>query len=101
MQIRYLPKAEERKTLLLSQYKGIIAYFNKIELMIETNPHSPVHEEILLFNGKIITCFKRQVRTDLFSGLIPDPYLYLSISYFIIDDSTIGIIGVYLHNYTP
>jgi hypothetical protein len=59
-------------------------------------------EEMVLPNGSVVTCYKRQVRADLFSGLIPDSYMYISLSYTVIEEkSLIIIIGVYTHNYTP
>lgn len=99
MQLQYTDRAEKTKQAFQSRYAGISVYFSKAETLILKNPCSPVKEDMVLSNGIVKTCYKRQVRTDLFSGLIPDPYLYLSLSY-TIEQSLIIIIGVYLHNYT-
>ena len=99
MQLIYSPSAYHRKQFLLSQYAGIDVYFKKVEDKMQTYPQSPVSDKIILSDGSVQVCYKRQVRTSLFSGLIPDPYLYLSVSYAIINN-TIVVFGVYLHNYT-
>ena len=104
MQIRYSDQAKKRKEDLLKQYAGISAYFDKVEELIAENPHYRVKEDMVLPKGKKVTCYKRQVRAELFSGLIPDPYFYLSLSYTVLEtvleEVVIIIIGVYLHNYT-
>jgi hypothetical protein len=99
MQIMYSNAALQSKNTIIAQYPGTPLYFEKIEASIMENPVSWVKEKILLSNGTTKTCYKKQVRTELFSGLIPDPYLYLSISYTILENYII-IIGVYWHNYT-
>jgi hypothetical protein len=99
MPLNYSDAALQSKNTLIAQYTGIIVYFEKVEASITKNPVSPVKEKILLSNGTTRICYKKQCRTDLFSGLVPDPYLYLSVSYTILEKDIL-IIGVYLHNYT-
>jgi hypothetical protein len=98
-QLLYGDVALQRKNDIIAKYPGIHSYLEKVEVSITENPVSSVKEKILLSNGTTKICYKKQCRTDLFSGLIPDPYLYLSISY-TISEKHILIIGVYLHNYT-
>jgi hypothetical protein len=57
-------------------------------------------EEKTLIENKIITSYKRSVKTGLFSGNFNASYLYLSLSYIIIESKQeILIVGAYTHYY--
>ena len=96
MRIVYSRTANQLKERILKEYIGIGAYFDRLEDCIIRSPYEAAEEKIAI-EGQVVIAHKRNVRTGLFSGNIVVSFLYLSLSYVIVESKQqIVVIGVYV-----
>jgi hypothetical protein len=69
-----------------------------VEKYILQDPHAS-SEEMILYQNKHIHVRKRYLKTTFFSGLLPDQYMYLTVTYALTSDDMIVILFVKLHSY--
>jgi hypothetical protein len=69
-----------------------------VEGKIQDDPLA-ASEEIILYAGKPRHVRKRFVKTTFFSGLLPDTYKYLTITYGITKEDQIIFLYANLHDY--
>jgi hypothetical protein len=65
---------------IIAQYPRFKTYFEDLKRLIETGPMAS-REEIIIYAGKPRHVRKRYIKTTFFSGLLPDTYKYLTITY--------------------
>jgi hypothetical protein len=88
-------KAKEQ---IISLYPVFKNYFDEVERQIQNDPLA-ASEEIILYAGKPRHVRKRFVKTTFFSGLLPDTYKYLTITYGITKEGQIVFLYANLHDY--
>jgi len=100
MKVVYSPSANQLKEKILRKYTGINTYFDQLEACIQQSPYEAAEEKDII-ESKLVTAYKRSVRTGLFSGSLFPSYLYLSLSYAINEPKQlIVIIGAYVQCYS-
>jgi hypothetical protein len=86
------------KEFIISLYPCFERYFEEVERKIQEDPLAS-SEEIIIYEGKPRHVRKRYVKTTFFSGLLPDTYKYLTITYAITKDDWIIFLYANLHDY--
>jgi hypothetical protein len=86
------------KTETINKYPAFKRHFAKLERQIQDDPFSAAKEEAL-FNGKRLSVYKRNLRTEFFSGMLPDRYMYITALYALSADDRIVVINAFLHDY--
>jgi hypothetical protein len=94
----YSPSSKGAKDRILRKYPNLSRYFDALEGEIEKSPHC-VACETILEGGKRYTTYRRCVKTDFFSGMLPDTYLFITLNYAITTDNRIAVLHVLLHDY--
>jgi len=89
---------KKTKESIISQYSCFKKYFEDVEEMIRKDPYAS-SEETILYEGKARHVRKRYVRTTFFSGLLPDIYKYLTITYGIAKDGRVIFLFATMHDY--
>jgi hypothetical protein len=98
MKLVYSPSANAAKTRIIAAYPCLSLYFDELERKIAENPDCASQEKILV-NGKCCTTYKRSAKTVLFSGMLPDVYLFITLNYALTTDGRIAVLNVSLHDY--
>jgi hypothetical protein len=88
----------QTKKTIIAQYPCFKEYFETVEGMIEADPQAS-SEEIIFYDGKPRHVRKRYIKTTFFSGLLPDTYKYLTITYGITGAGQIIFIFAKLHDF--
>ena len=88
----------KEKEQIISLYPSFKKYFNEVEKKIQDDPLAS-SEEVILYAGKPRHVRKRFVKTTFFSGLLPDTYKYLTITYGITIEEQIVFLYAKLHDY--
>jgi hypothetical protein len=88
----------QTKEAIIALYPCFKKYFDDVERAILENPLSS-SEEIIFYAGKPRHMRKRFVKTTFFSGLLPDTYKYLTITYGITKEEQVIFIFANLHDY--
>jgi hypothetical protein len=83
---------------IIAQYPCFKKYFEDLERLIETDPLAS-REEIIVYAGKPRHVRKRYIKTTFFSGLLPDTYKYLTITYGITTQEQIVFMFAALHDF--
>jgi hypothetical protein len=89
---------KQTKEAIISQYPCFKKYFEDVETMIQENPQA-ASEETIFYEGKPRHVRKRSIKTTFFSGLLPDTYKYLTITYGITTAGQIILIFAKLHDF--
>ena len=87
-----------KKTETINTYPCFKKYFEDLENLIVSNPEASKLETIL-YNGKHVHSYRKSIKTTFFSGLLPDTYIYLTITYAPISDKRILLMYVHQHDY--
>jgi hypothetical protein len=98
MKLAYSPSCERIKARIIETYPCFQQYFDDVEKLIEQDPLAS-SQEIILYQDKQIHARKKYIKTTFFSGLLPDQYLYLTLTYAMTIDNRIVVILVNLHSY--
>jgi hypothetical protein len=98
MKLVYSTLYKKTKDQIISLYSCFHDYFDDVEALIQKDPLAS-REELILFQGKHIHVRKRYIKTTFFSGLLPDSYLYLTLTYAITTDDQIVLILANLHDF--
>ena len=99
MKVVYSPSANQLKERILRKYAGIGTYFDQLEARVQESPYEAAEEKDII-EGRLVTAYKRSVRTGLFSGSLFPSYLYLSLCYAINEPRhLVVIIGAYVQCY--
>jgi len=88
----------EKKELLISWYPCFKGYFEEVEKMIADDPMAS-SEEMILYGGKHCHVRKRALKITFFSGLFPDTYKYLTVTYAITVQGQVVFLFTTLHDY--
>lgn len=86
------------KEQIISCYPSFKKYYEEVERIIQDNPMAS-SEELILYNEKHCHVRKRYVKTTFFSGLLPDTYKYLTVTYAITKEEQIVFLFATLHDY--
>jgi hypothetical protein len=92
--ISYKQKRDEITAL----YPCFKQYFENLEALVLQDPYASSMETIL-FAGKPRHVRKRYIKTTFFSGLLPDTYKYLTITYGITIDEQVIFMIANLHDF--
>jgi hypothetical protein len=98
MKLVYTTLYSQQKEQIIKKYSRFLEYFATVEEYILQDPFAS-SEETILYQGKHIHVRKRYLKTTFFSGLLPDQYMYLTVTYALTSDDTIVILFVNLHSY--
>jgi hypothetical protein len=98
MKLVATPLYNQQKKEIIQKYSRFLEYFDMVEKCIREDPFAS-SEETILYQGKHIHARKRYLKTTFFSGLLPDQYMYLTVTYALTSDEIIVILFVNLHNY--
>jgi hypothetical protein len=82
----------------IGKYPAFKKHFSGLESKIKNNPFE-ARKEIILWNGKHISAYKRNMRTEFFSGMLPGRYTYLNVLYALTSDNKIVTLNASLHDY--
>jgi hypothetical protein len=88
MKLVHTPSYSRVRERIIGEYACFDRYFSDLENAIVTDPYAAA-EEAIIFQDRHIHARKRYVKTTFFSGLLPDVYLYLTVTYFLTGDDRI------------
>jgi len=88
----------ETKKQLISWYPCFKNYFEEVEQKIQDDPMASSEEKIL-YGGKHCHVRKRCVKTTFFSGLLPDTYKYLTVTYAMTKEDQVVFLFTNIHDY--
>jgi hypothetical protein len=86
------------KEKIINTYPCFKEYFEDVENSIIDDPAAAA-EETIFYDGKPRHVRKKYIKTTFFSGLLPDIYKYLTITYGITAQGQIIFLFANLHDY--
>jgi hypothetical protein len=95
MKPKCTPLYENMKKLIIAGNSRFSNYFEQLENAIVKNPELST-EEVDLVYGQKSHVRKRAIKTCFFSGMLPDTYLYLTVTYGITTENEPVLIGAYI-----
>jgi hypothetical protein len=98
MKLVYTTLYNRQKAQIIKQYSRFLEYFDMVEKNILQDPLAS-SEETILYQDRHIHARKRFLKTTFFSGLLPDQYMYLTVTYALTSDDIIVILFVNMHSY--
>jgi hypothetical protein len=83
---------------IITQYPRFQEYFEYLEKLVQADPLAS-GEETILYEGKPVHVRKRYLKTTFFSGLLPDTYMYLTVTYGITAENKAVFLLANLHDF--
>jgi hypothetical protein len=86
------------KEQVILRYPSFKHYYGEIEKIIADDPMAS-SEELILFQNRRCHVRKRHIKTTFFSGLLPDTYKYLTVTYAVAANGQVVFLLSTLHDY--